>query len=225
MTLSGSVSQVAIVGGAGKIGRRLVPLLREAGLTPVALARRDEQLRELEEAGAIARHLDIEQASADDFTAAFEGCDAVVFTAGGGADGNVERKTTVDLQGSVKSQQAARALGIDRFVQVSAIGIDKPADLERGSAWEAYVHAKRDADEALRQSNLAWTILRPGGLTDDDGTGAVALAPEVERGSIPRDDVAALITACLLSEETVGAQWECVSGDTPIDEAVKGAVA
>lgn len=225
MTLSDPPTTVAIVGGAGKIGRRLVPLLLDAGLTPVSLARREEQVRELEEAGATARHLDIESASADDFAAAFEGCDAVVFTAGGGADGNVERKTTVDLQGSLKSQQAARALGIDRFVQVSAIGVDQPAQLERGSAWEAYVHAKRDADAALRDSQLAWTILRPGGLTDDAGTGAVTLAAEVERGSIPRDDVAALVAACLQRPDTVGAQWECVSGDTTIDAALEAAVA
>lgn len=213
-------TRVAIVGGAGKVARQLIPLLLDAGIEAVPLARRDEQLTELERMGAKPRRLDIEQASADEFTGAFEGCDGIVFAAGGGADGNVERKRTVDLEGSLKSIQAARGLGIDRFVQVSAIGVDQPLDSSAGDAWRAYVQAKRDADAALRNTQLAWTILRPGGLTDDPGTGLVTLAPEVERATIPRADVAAVIAACLLHEEAVGHQWELVSGSTPVDEAV-----
>ncbi len=193
MTLTGKPTRVAIVGGAGKVARQLIPLLIDAGIEAVPLARRDEQLTELERMGAKPRRLDIEEASADDFAAAFEGCDGIVFTAGGGADGNVERKRTVDLEGSLKSIQAARALGIDRFVQVSAIGVDQPLDASAGDAWKAYVQAKRDADAALRKTQLAWTILRPGGLTDDPGTGRVTLAAEVERATIARADVAAVI--------------------------------
>ena len=86
--------------------------------------------------------------------------------------------------------------------------------------WTAYVDAKRGADEALRASDLAWTILRPGSLTDDAGTGRVTLDREVERGSIPRADVAATIVAVLDDETSVGGQWELVSGDQPIVEAV-----
>lgn len=211
---------MAIVGGAGKVARQLIPLLIDAGIEAVPLARRDEQLADLERMGAKPRRLDIEEASADEFSAAFEGCDGIVFTAGGGADGNVERKRTVDLEGSLKSVQAARALGIDRFVQVSAIGVDKPLDSSAGEAWTAYVQAKRDADAALRNSQLAWTIIRPGGLTDEPGTGRVTFAPEVQRATIPRADVAAVIAACLTHEGAVGRQWELVSGSTPVDEAV-----
>lgn len=189
----------------------------------VPLARRDEQIEELTAMGASPRKLDIEAAAADDFLAAFDGCDGIVFTAGGGADGNVERKRTVDLGGSLKSIQAANALGIDRFVQVSAIGVDKPVDSSAEEPWRAYVNAKRDADTALRESQLAWTILRPGALTDDAGTGQVSLADEVERGSIPRADVAAVILECLRTEHSVSQQWELVSGDTPIAEAVASA--
>ncbi len=222
MTLTGTPTRVAIVGGAGKVSRALIPLLIEAGIEAVPLARRDEQLAELEQMGASPRRLDIEKASADDFLAAFDGCDGIVFTAGGGADGNVERKRTVDLQGSMKSTEAARALGIDRFVQVSAIGVDQPIDSSASEAWKAYVEAKRDADVALRATQLAWTIIRPGGLTDDDATGLVTLADEVERGSVPRADVAAVIAACLTSEDSVGRQWELVSGSTPVNEAIAG---
>ncbi len=211
---------MAIVGGAGKVSRQLIPLLIEAGMEAIPLARRDEQLADLEQMGAAPRRLDIEDASADDFLAAFDGCDGIVFTAGGGADGKVERKRTVDLEGSLKSMEAARALGIDRFVQVSAIGVDQPVDSSAGDAWKAYVEAKRGADAALRATQLAWTILRPGGLTDDPGTGLVTLAPEVERGTIARADVAAVIAACLTNEDSVGRQWELVSGSTPVAEAL-----
>ncbi|WP_291382290.1 SDR family oxidoreductase [Demequina sp.] len=220
MTLTGKPTRVAIVGGAGKVSRQLIPLLLEAGIEVVPLARRDEQLAELERRGAKPRRLDIEKASADDFLAAFDGCDGIVFAAGGGADGNVERKRTVDLEGSLKSMEAAKALGIDRFVQVSAIGVDRPVDSSAGAAWVAYVEAKRGADEALRATQLAWTIIRPGGLTDDAPNGLVTLAPEVERGTVPRADVAAVIAACLVNEDTVGRQWELVSGSTPVAEAV-----
>ena len=141
------------------------------------------------------RLLDIEQQDADAFAAAFEGCDAVVFAAGGGPDGNLERKRTVDLEGSLKSIEGARKAGIQRFVQVSAIGVDDPLPADTGDVWRAYVEAKRDADAALRDSDLAWTIMRPGRLTDEPATGLVALGSSVERGDIPRADVAAVVAA------------------------------
>ena len=125
--------------------------------------------------------LDIEQADAAAFGRAFDGCDAVVFAAGGGPDGNMERKRTVDLEGSLKSIEGARLAGIRRFVQVSAIDVDARCRRTAGEVWQAYVEAKRDADAALRGSDLDWTILRPGRLTDDAPTGLVALGPDVAR--------------------------------------------
>lgn len=215
-----SIERVAIVGGAGKIARRLIPVLLHEGVEVVALARRDEQLAELGTMGAIPRRLDIEVAQPAAFAAAFGGCDAVVFSAGGGPDGNAERKRTVDLEGSLKSQEAAMLRGIHRFVQVSAIGADTPPDPARGEVWAAYVEAKRRADETLRRSSFAWTILRPGTLTDDVGTGCVTLAPEVPHHTIPRVDVAKVIAGCLARPLTVGHQWELVTGPVPIAEAL-----
>ncbi|WP_084125044.1 SDR family oxidoreductase [Demequina sp. NBRC 110054] len=216
--------KVAIVGGAGKVARRLIPLLVARGIDVVPLVRRQEQATELESIGVSPRLLDIESASADEWVEALRGCDAVVFSAGGGADGNVERKRTVDLEGSTNAIEAARSLHIHRFVQVSAIGVDSPPDESRGEAWVAYVHAKRDADVALRASGLRWTILRPGRLTDDEPSGHIALGEEVGYGSIPRADVAATIFACLRDPATVGKQWELVSGEIAIGDAVAAAV-
>ncbi|MGY0389398.1 SDR family oxidoreductase [Nocardioides sp. WG-D5] len=212
--------RIAIVGGHGKVALHLHPILAAAGHTPLALVRSESYRDELEALGAEVGLLDIENQDADGFAAAFAGCDAVVFAAGGGPDGNKERKRTVDLEGSTKSIAGAKEAGIKRFVQVSAINVDEPVPADAGEVWKAYVEAKRDADIALRDSDLEWTILRPGGLTDEPGTGRVKLAPKLDRDTIPRADVAAVIAAVIDDAATVGKQWELVSGDATVDEAI-----
>jgi uncharacterized protein YbjT (DUF2867 family) len=112
---------------------------------------------------------------------------------------------------------------VDRFVQVSAIGVDDPLPEGTDEVWRAYVEAKRDADAALRASDLAWTILRPGRLTDDPATGRVSLGPAVTRGDVTRADVAAVLAAVLDEPATAGKQWNLVNGETPIAEAVRQA--
>jgi uncharacterized protein YbjT (DUF2867 family) len=216
------MSTVAIVGGNGQIARLLQPLLVARGHTPVALVRSESHRNRLEALGAAVRLLDIEHSTSDDFTAAFEGAHAVVFAAGGGPDGNIERKRTVDLEGALKSIEGAQQAGISRFVQVSAINVDEPVPEDASAVWRAYVEAKRDADAALRDSGLDWTIVRPGMLTDDDGTGLVDLGEDVARAEVPRADVAAVLAEVLDSGAGIGAQWNLVSGDTPVAEAVTG---
>jgi uncharacterized protein YbjT (DUF2867 family) len=217
------MSRVAVVGGNGQIARLLHPILIGAGHQPVALVRRQEQADGLRADGVEARLLDIENSGEKDFAVAFEGCDAVVFAAGGGPDGNVDRKRTVDLEGSLKSIAGAAQAGISRFVQISAINVDEPVPADAGDVWTAYVEAKRAADAALRASDLDWTILRPGRLTDEAATGLVALGPDVPRGEIPRADVAAVVAASLDDDRTIGQQWNLVGGDRPIDVAISEA--
>ncbi|MCX6402066.1 MAG: SDR family oxidoreductase [Propionibacteriales bacterium] len=216
--------RIAIVGGNGNIARLLHPLLAAAGHLPVALVRSEDHRAELEALGAEVRLLDIERQDVDGFAAAFEGCDAVVFTAGGGPDGNIERKRTVDLGGSVKSIAAAEQLGIRRFVQVSAINVDEPVADDASPVWAAYVAAKRDADVAVRGSTLDWTIVRPGLLTDDAPTGLVALGADISRGDVTRADVAAVLAAVVDRDETIGRQWNLVGGDLPVSTAIDEAV-
>jgi uncharacterized protein YbjT (DUF2867 family) len=216
--------RVAIVGGHGQIARHLHPLLVEAGHHPVALVRNEDHRADLEAMGAEVRLLDIEREDAAAFGRAFDGCRAVVFSAGGGPDGNIERKRTVDLEGSLKSIDGARAAGIARFVQVSAINVDEPVADDVGEVWKAYVEAKRDADAALRATALDWTIIRPGRLTDEDPIGLVALGPDVPRASIPRADVAAVLAAVLERPETARQQWNLVSGEDTIAHAIDRAL-
>jgi uncharacterized protein YbjT (DUF2867 family) len=212
--------RAAVVGGHGQVARHLLHDLRRSDIDAVALVRNERYRDELEHRGAEVRLLDIERQDAGDFASAFAGCTAVVFAAGGGPDGNIERKRTVDLEGSLKSIAGARLAGIRRFVQVSAINVDEPLPDDTGDVWRAYVEAKRDADAALRESDLDWTIIRPGRLTDAPATGLVALGSRVGRGDIPRADVAAVLAAVLDNPATVRKQWNVVSGETPVADAV-----
>lgn len=218
------MSTVAVVGGHGQVARHLLPALRSAGHQPVALVRREEHRTELEDEGFRVRMLDIEAADAAGFAEVFEGCDAVVFAAGGGADGNIDRKKSVDLEGSLKSIEGARKAGVTRFLQVSAIGVDQPLPEDTAPVWKAYVEAKRDSDAALRESGLDWTILRPGRLTDDPATDRVTLAPDAERGDITRADVAATLVALLDEPASVGHQLVLVEGEHSVADAVAAAV-
>ncbi len=160
------VSSFVIVGGHGRVGLLTASALDKQGHVVRSLIRSTDQGAEIEATGAVPYLLDIEGSDAGDFADAFDSSDAVVFAAGGGSDGNAERKRTVDLEGSLKSIEAAQRSGIRRFVQVSAMGVDEPLPDGTDPVWRAYVEAKRDADAALRASDLDWTIIRPGRLTD-----------------------------------------------------------
>ena len=202
------------------MARLLHPLLLRAGHTPVALVRNEAYRHELEALGAEVRLLDIERESSEEFARAFAGCRAVVFSAGAGTDGRVERKRTVDLEGSLKSIEACKAAGIKRFVQISALAVDDPIPEDASPVWRAYIEAKRAADEALRGSQLDWTLLRPGWLTDDPGTRRVLIGRDVPEGDIPRADVAAVIAAVLENDGTIGRQWELIQDGLLIIEAI-----
>ncbi len=218
------MTRISIVGGHGQIAQLLISELVAAGHQPVALVRKPEQVAELEALGAETAMLDIEQDDEDRFAEVFAGSDAVVFAAGGGGDGNIERKKTVDLGGSLKSIAGATTAGVQRFVQISAISVDEPVPDDTEEGWKAYVMAKRDADTALRDSDLDWTIIRPGGLTDDPATGQVELGPDVDRGEVSRADVAKVLAACLGDDRTIGQQWTLVGGSTPVDDAITALV-
>lgn len=217
-------SKVAIVGGHGKIAQLLITALVERGHQPVALVRKPEQTAELEALGAETAMLDIEADDAPRFAEVFAGADAVVFAAGGGGDGDINRKKSVDLGGSLKSIEGATSAGVRRFVQISVIGVDADIPEDTEPVWRAYVEAKRDADTALRGSDLDWTIIRPGALTDDPATDAIALAPDLERGEVTRADVAAVIAACLEDDRTIGQQWTLTEGDRTVTEAIAAQV-
>lgn len=214
------MTRVAVVGAHGQVGQRILNRLYNDGHDGVGVVRNADQGEDIVRLGGDAVLLDLEQATPEELAATLDGVEAVVFTAGAGAGSGADRKRTVDYGASVLSIRAAALAGVRRFVQISAWGADDPLGEDADEVWTAYVSAKRDADAALRESDLDWTILRPGGLTNDPGTGLIELAPRTERGSIPREDVAATVLAVLADPASVGATWELISGPTPIGDAV-----
>jgi uncharacterized protein YbjT (DUF2867 family) len=207
---------VVIVGGHGKIALRLEKLLAERGDSPRGIIRKTEQADDLEAIGAEPIVLDIENVEISDAVA---GADAVVFAAGAGPGSGPARKRTVDYGGAVALVEAALAHDIRRYVMVSAIGANRP---ERWSGeMGPYFEAKADADRILAESGLDYTIVRPGRLTDDPGTGKVEAAETVGRsGSVSRDDVAAVIAEVLRADNTIGKGFDLLEGETPIPEAI-----
>jgi uncharacterized protein YbjT (DUF2867 family) len=209
--------EVVIAGGHGQVALRLERLLSGAGHRVRALIRNPDHAADVEAAGGVPVVCDLE--ASNDLTEAVRGADAAVFAAGAGPGSGPERKRTVDYGGAVKLIDACRTAGVDRYVMISSIGADRP-ELGRGSMGP-YLRAKANADAALQASGLSYTIVRPGGLTDDPGTGRVALAEHLgRRGSIPRDDVAAVLAAAITGGLLVGRTVELISGDTPLAEAL-----
>jgi nucleoside-diphosphate-sugar epimerase len=171
--------------------------------------------------------LDLEAASADEVAGVVDGADAVVFAAGAGPGSGAARKDTVDRAAAVLLADAAEHAGVRRYVLVSSMGVESVADGGRPDGLDdvflVYLQAKLAAEQdVLARSALRTTVLRPGSLTDDPGTGLITLRPTVDPGSVPRDDVAAVLVA-LLDADLDGAVLELVSGPTSVEEAV-GAV-
>lgn len=208
---------VVIVGGHGKIGLRLVKLLADRGDSPRGIIRKTEQAHDLEEIGAEPIVLDIE--NVDDISDGLAGADAVVFAAGAGPGSGPARKLTVDYGGAVKLAEGCIVKGIRRYVMVSSIGSNRP---ERWSdETRPYFEAKAEADKFVMEADLDYTIIRPGGLTDDPGTGNVQIAERVEHGTVTRDDVAAVIAECLVADNTIGKDFDLLNDGTPIPDAVR----
>jgi uncharacterized protein YbjT (DUF2867 family) len=215
--------RVVIAGGHGKIALLLERLLDQRGDQAVGLIRNPAHADEVSAAGGVAAVADLEAASVDQVAALLDGADAVVFAAGAGPGSGAARKDTVDRGASVLLADAAGRAGVRRFVQISGMGVDQPPAPGTDEVWAAYLVAKAAAEDDLRTRDLDWTILRPGGLTDDAGTGQVRLAPPpLPRGQVPRADVAAVILALLDTPATVGQTLDLISGDTPIPAAVRG---
>lgn len=215
--------RVLIAGGHGQIALRLARLLAEQGDVAVGLIRNQAHGHDLTEAGATPLVCDLEQASVDEVAAALRGADALVFAAGAGPGSGIPRKDTVDRAASVLCAQAAQDAGVRRFLQVSSMGVDQlpsgPGD--PSDVFAAYLVAKKAAEQDLAQRDLDWTILRPGGLTDEPGAGLVRLTPPpVERGSISRDDVAAVLLGLLDAPHTHRMILELVGGEIPIPQAI-----
>jgi uncharacterized protein YbjT (DUF2867 family) len=212
--------RIVIAGGHGKIALILERLLSARGDSVAGFIRNPAQVADLEAAGAHALVVDLEKASVDEVAEHLRDADAVVFAAGAGPGSGAARKETVDRDAAILLADAAEAARVERYVMVSAMAADPQATAD-DEVFQIYLRAKGIADEAIRsRTALNWTVVRPGHLTDDAGSGRVAIAESTGRGSIPRADVAAVLVAVLDEPASAGRSFDLISGDTAIAEAV-----
>ena len=213
---------VAVIGGHGQIALHLLRLLAEREDRARGVIRNPDHAADLEAAGAEPVICDLEQDSSVALAAAIAGADAVVFAAGAGPGSGPARKQTVDLDGAVKLIDACCKAGVARYVMISAMGAGREPDT-LPEAMRPYYAAKRAADEAVRESGLKFTVVRPGRLTDDPETGLIEVAPTLTHsGEITRADVAAAVLTCLDEPGTNGKTFDVLSGETPLAEAIHG---
>ena len=212
--------RIVIAGGHGQIARRLTRLLVARGDTPIAIVRNPEHIPDVRSDGAGAVLIDLEKVDPGALPGALSGADAVVFAAGAGPGSGAARKDTVDRAAAAALADAASHAGVHRYILVSSMGAGEEPPEDASEAFAAYLRAKTASERYLAGHELDWTILRPGRLTDEPGTGRVRLDTEAPPGSVPRDDVAAVIAALLHEPLSSGLILELVSGDVPIEAAV-----
>jgi uncharacterized protein YbjT (DUF2867 family) len=215
--------KIAIAGAHGQIALRLTTLLSANGDAVTGLIRNPDHAAEVRQAGATPVLSDLERTNVEELAEAIADADAVVFAAGAGPGSGAERKITMDRDGAIKLLDAATAAGARRYIIISGAGVEDPPTGDE--VFEIYMRAKAEADAAIEGSELDWTILRPGGLTDDPGTGNVRIETAPFSGSISRDDVAAVIARVLSDPQTNGRTFYLSSGTQRLEDALRDATA
>jgi uncharacterized protein YbjT (DUF2867 family) len=212
---------VAIAGGHGQIGRRLARLLVARGDRVRGLIRNPDHSDDVRSDGADPVVCDLEAAPVAEIESAIAGADAVVFAAGAGPGSGAARKLSMDRDGAINLISAAQRAGVPRYVIVSSVGAESPPDDD--DVFSVYLRAKAEADRALMESDRDWTVVRPGMLTGDPGTGHVRIQEEPIRAEVTRDDVAAVLAAVVDESRAVGRVLYVVGGDDPIEDALLAA--
>jgi nucleoside-diphosphate-sugar epimerase len=214
---------VVIAGGHGKVGRRLARRLVARGDRVRGLIRNPDHAGDLRADGSEPVLCDLEADDVPKVAEAIAGADAVVFAAGAGPGSGAERKWSLDRDGAIKLLEAARAADVERYVMVSSVGAEDPPDDD--DVFSIYLRAKAQADQALVESDRAWTIVRPVFLQDDPGTERVRIDVRPLRGKVPRDDVAAVLAAVLHEPRSVRWTFYVCSGNDPVEQALEAVLA
>lgn len=225
--------RIAIIGGHGKVALELHPLLTQAGHEVDAIIRNPDQQTAIAELGATPVVADVQSLSAEELTELLRGHDVVVWSAGAGG-GDPERTYALDRDAAIRSMDAAVAAGVPRYVMVSYLGATTEHGVPEDNPFHTYAEAKAAADEHLRGTDLAWTIVAPGGLTLEAPTGhlmVVGYGPEdadrdpskVGESQVSRADVARVVAGVVERDDLAGVMIEFVNGPTPIEEALETA--
>jgi nucleoside-diphosphate-sugar epimerase len=210
--------RIAIAGGHGQIALHLTRLLHARGDDVVSLIRNPAHADEVRDAGGEPTVCDLESATVEEVTGAIRGSDAVVFAAGAGPGSGAERKLTMDRDGAIKLLAAAVSVDAQRYVIVSSVGAENPPDDD--DVFSVYLRAKAAADAAVRGSDREWTVIRPGALTNDPGTGRVRISTDPFRGKVARADVAAVLEAVLGAYPAIGKILYVNGGEDSVEQAL-----
>lgn len=206
------MENILVAGAHGTTGQKIVRILKESkDYEPIAMVREENQVKFFESQNIQTVMANLE----DDLSQAVKNIDKVIFAAGSGGKKVVE----VDQEGAKRLIDASKKAGIKKFVMLSSIGAGHP---EKADKLKDYLKAKHNADEHLQDSGLDYTIVRPGTLNNDQGSGKIKLAKELESvGEIPREDVAQTLVTSLHDTTAHNGIFEMVSGDVPIDKALE----
>jgi nucleoside-diphosphate-sugar epimerase len=210
---------VAIAGAHGKIAMRLAVRLVARGDSVIGLIRNPDHAAEVQAIGAEPVVCDLEQASVEEVAVAVGRADAVVFAAGAGPGSGAERKLTMDRDGAIKLLEAT-AEGATPYVIVSSVGAENPPPEGDDDVFSVYLRAKAGADAAVKASDRDWTIVRPGRLTDEPGTGRVRIDTTPFRGDVPREDVAEVLAAVLHDRRANHRILYVNGGEDPVEDAL-----
>jgi nucleoside-diphosphate-sugar epimerase len=218
-----TVVQVVIAGAHGQIALRLSRILSARGDTVRGLIRNPDHGADIEAAGGEPVVCDLERSSAEEIAPLLDGAGAAVFAAGAGPGSGASRKLSVDRDGAIKLLSAATTAGVARYVIVSSVGAERPPTGD--DVFAVYLRAKAAADAAVAASDRQWTIVRPGALGDDPGTGRVRIGVDPFRAAVARDDVAAVLDAVLHEPRSAGLTLYVGGGEDPVDVALAALLA
>lgn len=208
--------RVLVIGGHGKVARLLSPLLADRSHAVTAVIRNADHAADVTADGATPLVADVETMDVEALTDLVRGHDAVVWAAGAGG-GNPSRTYAVDRDAAIRSMDAARAAGVNRYVMVSYFGAGPDHGVPRDDPFFPYADAKTAADAHLVASDLAWTLVRPSRLTDGEDTGRIETSRTgAAPGSVPRGDVALVVAEVLGRPVLARAVVEFNAGDTPV---------
>ncbi|MBU2946459.1 SDR family oxidoreductase [Zobellia uliginosa] len=205
------MENVLVAGANGTTGKKIVKLLNESQyFNPIAMIRKESQKEQFEKDNITTVMGDLEK----DISHTVKNIDKVIFAAGSGG----KKVEAVDQEGAKKLVDAAKTANLKKFVMLSSMGAENPAE---ASELKEYLKAKHNADVYLKDSNLTYAIVRPGSLTNDKGTGKIKAQANLEQsGSISRDDVAQTLVRSLHDDAVKNATFEILEGETLIGEAI-----
>lgn len=218
--------KILILGSNGGVGSKVTEILKENDADFTASVRNEKKLEELKNKGIDAKLIDIVNDSIENMAESFKGYDKILFSLGAGGKGGAETTIKVDLDGAIKTMEAAKKAGVGHYYMVSTWDSSREAVDNPDDPIKTYTICKHYADIYLKNnSGLTYTIIHPSSLNDEEGKGKIEVTNThstkvAVKKSISRSDVAGVVSKLLLSDGFKNKSIQIVAGDTPIDEAL-----